>query len=107
MRKQNEFIDFLTEVFEEFGPVEARRMFGGYGIYHDGVMFALVANNKLYLKADTSTIKYFESCDLPQFEYERKGRTVRMSYYMAPDSIFDNRDEAAVWASRAYKAAIK
>ena len=105
MKKHNEFIDFLTEVFEEFGPIEARKMFGGYGIYHDGLMFALVADNTLYLKADESTKHHFESKGLPQFEYERKDKSIKMSYYLAPDEIFDDRDEAAIWASHAYEAA--
>ena len=106
MKKHPEFIYFLNEVFEEFGPVEARKMFGGYGIYHDGIMFALVADNTLYLKADESTKSHFESRDLPQFEYERLDRTVKMSYYLAPEEIFDDREEAAIWASHAYKAAL-
>ena len=107
MKKQNEFIEFLNEVFEEFGPIESRRMFGGYGIYHDGVMFALVEDNTLYLKADESTKSHFESRSLPQFEYARKDKTIKMSYYLAPDEIFDDRDEAAIWASHAYEAALK
>jgi len=106
VKKHNEFINFLNEVFEEFGPIEARKMFGGYGIYHDGIMFALVAENTLYLKADESTKSHFESRDLPQFEYPRKDKTVKMSYYLAPDEIFDDREEAAIWASHAYEAAL-
>jgi DNA transformation protein len=106
MKKHNEFIELLKEVFEEFGPIEARSMFGGYGIYHDSVMFALVADNTLYLKANDSTKSHFESRDLPQFEYERKDKTVKMSYYLAPDEIFDDREEAAIWASYAYEAAL-
>jgi DNA transformation protein len=106
MKKHSEYIDFLNEVFEEFGPIEARKMFGGYGIYHDGLMFALVAENTLYLKADESTKNLFESRDLPQFEYERKDKSIKMSYYLAPDEIFDDREEAAIWASHAYEAAL-
>jgi len=107
MKKHSEFVEFLKEVFEAFGPVEARKMFGGYGIYHNGVMFALVADNTLYLKADESSKTHFESRGLPQFEYERKDKTVKMSYYLAPEEIFDDREEAAMWASHAYKAALK
>lgn len=40
----NEFITHLTDVFEHFGPIHAKRMFGGYGVYHQGLMFALVAD---------------------------------------------------------------
>jgi len=47
----SEFVVYLKEVFEQLGPIRARKMFGGYGIYHDGVMFGLVADDTLYLKA--------------------------------------------------------
>lgn len=105
MKKQSQFVEFLHEAFEEFGPVEARRMFGGYGIYHDGLMLGLVENDTLYLKADNSSKKYFKSKNLSQFQYKRKDKMVKMSYYRAPEEIFDNQSEATVWAKRAYEAA--
>ena len=51
MANSNEFIDFLYEVFEDLGPIQAKRMFGGYGVYHDGLMFGLVVAPEF----DTST----------------------------------------------------
>ncbi|GBE03828.1 MAG TPA: TfoX family protein [Nitrospirae bacterium] len=107
MKKQSGFIEFLDEVFEEFGPIEVPKMFGGFGVYHDGVMFGLVANDTLYLKTDETTKQHFESRGLPQFEYDRAGKTVKMSYYRAPEEIFDDRDKAALWAQRSYKVAVK
>lgn len=107
MKKQSQFVEFLHEAFEEFGPVEARKMFGGYGIYHDGLMFGLVENDTLYLKVDNSTKKYFESKNLSQFQYKRKDKMVKMSYYRAPEEIFDDQSEAAIWAKRAYEAAAR
>ena len=105
MKKQSQFVEFLHEAFEEFGPVEARKMFGGYGIYHDGLMFGLVENDTLYLKADKSTKKCFESKNLSQFQYKRKDKMIKMSYYSAPEEIYDDPSEAMVWAKRAYEAA--
>lgn len=103
----SEFIDYLHEVFEHFGPVQARRMFGGYGIYHDGVMFGLVADDTLYLKADQTTAAQFKSRGLGQFEYDKAGKTIKMSYYLAPEEIMDSPEDAAVWARRAYAAALR
>jgi DNA transformation protein len=48
----NEFVDYLHEVFELFGPIRARKMFSGYGIY--------VAGDTLYLKADAENANHFE-----------------------------------------------
>ena len=107
MKKHSGFIEFLNEAFEEFGLIDVRKMFGGYGIYHDGVMFGLVENDTLYLKADETTQKHFESRGLSQFQYNRAGKVVKMSYYLAPEEIYDDREKAAVWARRAYKVALK
>ncbi len=103
----SEFVDYLKEVFEEFGPVRASKMFGGYGIYHNGVMFGLVADDTLYLKADETTSKYFQSKGLGQFEYEKGKKKVKMSYYLAPEEILDDPDQAKLWAQRAYKVAVR
>ncbi len=107
MKKHNEFIEFLEETFEEFGVIGVRKMFGGYGIYHDGIMFGLVENNTLYLKADETTQGHFESKGLPQFQYDRAGKIVKMSYYKAPEEIYDDRENAAEWARLAYEVALK
>lgn len=103
----SEFVEYLQEVFELFGPIRARRMFGGYGIYHNDFMFGLVADDVLYLKADDESVQSFRDRGLGQFQYVNKGKTIGMSYYLAPEEIFDDPDEARVWALRAYEAAVR
>jgi DNA transformation protein len=103
----SEFVDNLQEVFVLFGPVQARRMFGCYGIFHDGLMFGLVADEVLYLKADGSSSTEFEQRGLDQFGYEKNSKIINMSYYMAPEEIFDDPEEAKVWANLAFDAALR
>lgn len=103
----SEFTDSLEEVFASFGSVTARPMFGGYGIYHSGLMFGLVADDTLYLKADGESVVAFTKRGLTPFRYERNGKLVKMSYYLAPDDIFDDPEKAKVWAVRAYEAALR
>ena len=103
----SEFVDHLGEVFEQFGEIKTRKMFGGHGIYHDGVMFALVADDILYLKADDSIAPYFESEGLPQFEYDKGDKIVKMSYYRAPDDIYDEPAQALLWARRSFEVAFR
>lgn len=103
----SEFVDFLHEVFRNFGPIQARKMFSGYGLYHDGVMFGLIADEALYLKADETIAHYFIDKGLGPFEYSRGGKIVGMSYYLAPEDIFDDADEAARWADRSFEAALR
>jgi DNA transformation protein and related proteins len=103
----NEYIEFLREVFEQFGPITARKMFGGYGVYHQGLMFALVADETLYLKADAENVATFEQAGLEPFAYNKQGKIMKMSYYLAPEEILDDPEEAAIWARRSYEAALR
>lgn len=103
----SEYVEYLKEAFELFGPITARKMFGGYGIYHNGLMFALVADDTLYFKADAENSSYFEEEGLGAFEYNKNGKLMKMSYYLAPDEIMDDREQAAMWARRSFEAALR
>ena len=103
----SEFVENLQDVFTRFGPIRAKRMFGGYGVYHDDLMFGLVADDVLYLKADTQSAPEFIAQGLPAFEYAKKGKTYTMSYYLAPEEIYDDPEVAREWADRAFAAALR
>ncbi len=97
---------FLADLFSEFGPIEIRSMFGGAGIYAGGVIFALVVEDTLYLKADADFAKGFEAEGKGPFRYEQTGRgTVAMSYWEVPERLLDDPSELAAWASRAHAIA--
>lgn len=82
-------------------------MFGGHGVYHDGLMFGLVADDVLYFKADDQSVQRFVDLGLAQFEYAKEGRRTRMSYWEAPEAIFDDPQQAKEWAGLAYDAALR
>lgn len=103
----SEFVNYLHEVFSQFGPINSRKMFGGHGIYHQDLMFGLVADDELYLKTDDENRAEFESLDLGPFEYNKDGKIMKMSYYLAPEEIYDDPDEATRWANLAYAAAVR
>ena len=103
----SDYIEYLKEVFSEFGPVQPRRMFGGYGIFYKGLMFGLVADESLYLKVDETISSFFTDRELEQFSYEKQGKAFKMSYYMTPEEIFDDPEEAKIWADRSYAAAVR
>ncbi|NJM30820.1 MAG: TfoX/Sxy family protein [Rhizobiales bacterium] len=92
----------------EFGTVSIRKMFGGAGVYRDSLMFALVADDVLYLKADAESRKDFDAEGLPPFVYEAAGgkRTV-MSYFRAPEACLDDPGQMAEWCRKAYAAALR
>ena len=99
-----EFIEYLLEQMQGVGLVSARAMFGGHGIYHDGIMFALVADDVLYLKTDELNRPEFEARNLPPFLYQRKDKLIRMSYNEAPGEVLDDPDEMTSWAQSAIDA---
>lgn len=103
----NEYVELVRETLEPFGAVRARRMFGGYGLYHQDLMFGLVADGILYLKADEESVSWFRDAGLSPFQYMKKGRPVRLSYFAAPEEIFEDADAAVLWASRAWEAAVR
>ncbi|MDQ6870184.1 MAG: TfoX/Sxy family protein [Pseudomonadota bacterium] len=82
-------------------------MFSGHGIYHNGLMFGLVAGDTLYLKADAENARHFEKERLERFEYRNGERVVKMSYYRAPAGIMEDQEEAAIWARRSFEAALR
>lgn len=101
------FAQELPGVFAPWGSVRLRRMFGGWGVFHEGRMLALVVNDALYLKADALTAPVFDARGLQPFVYERHGRPVALSYRQAPAEMYEGPAEAVEWASRAWEAALR
>jgi DNA transformation protein len=94
--------DFIRELFAEFGDVFIKRMFGGQGLYAGGVMFGLVADGIIYLKADDETSRSFAAENCAPFGYDTKhGRRVLTSYWRLPDRLYDEPAELAQWAKAA------
>lgn len=103
----SEYTDYLGELLASFGQVTFRSMFGGHGVFRDGVMFALVADDTLYLKADAQSEQTYRACGLNQFEYRKGAKTVAMSYYMAPEEALDDPQALHDWARLAYESALR
>ena len=103
----SDFIPFVQELLEDWASVSARSMFGGYGLYHEGLMFAIVMEQRLYLKVDEVNRPEFEALGLAPFTYVMKGRDVALSYWAAPDAIFDEPSVAVRWARSAWDAALR
>jgi len=96
----------LAELFSNYGPVTVRRMFGGAGVFADGLMIALVVEGVIFLKADERTIPDFEREGLRPFSYETKAGTRTLtSYWRMPERLYDDPDELAAWARRSLESA--
>jgi DNA transformation protein and related proteins len=102
--------EFIHELFAQFGPVTVRRMFSGAGIFRDGLMFGLVIRDVIYLKVDETNAAEFEREGSAPFTYTRGRKSGRPSqhalpYWRLPERLYDDPDELAAWARRAFAVA--
>jgi DNA transformation protein len=98
--------DFIAELFAPFGRVTVRRMFGGAGLFTEGLMFGLVFDGAIFLRVDEASIPDFEREGSAPFVYTRArspGRVGRhsLSYWRLPERLYDDPDELVSWARRA------
>jgi DNA transformation protein len=101
-------VEHLMDVLRPLGGVAPRRMFGGAGLFRDGVMFALIADEVLYLKADATTVPAFEAENLGPFTYGTKnGSRVLTSYWRVPERLLDDDEEMRDWCHRAADVAAR
>ncbi|XXF79613.1 TfoX/Sxy family protein [Myxococcaceae bacterium GXIMD 01537] len=99
------FVEYQLELLEPLGAVRARGMFGGYGLYLGGRMFALIAEGRLYLKVDDMTRPAFQSAGCEPFVYTGAAKPVAMSYWTPPRDAEDDSLALLPWARRAVEAA--
>lgn len=102
---ESEFAAYVVELLDSVGPVTARRMFGGHGVFLGGLMIGLIADDVLYLKTNEQTRAAFEERGLEAFVYLKKGKEVRMSFHRVPDEAMEDSAQMATWATMAINAA--
>lgn len=101
--------DAIADLFSGLGPVQVKKMFGGKGIYHNGVIVAVELRGELMLKADAETAPDFAAAGCTQWTYtgSRHGKLVAMPYWTAPDGALDDADAMTPWARKAYEAGLR
>jgi DNA transformation protein len=108
MSRSSDFVEFVVEQMAPIGGrLRVRAMFGGYGIYLDDCFFAIIVDDRLYFKADSTTRGEFEAKDLKPFSYRVRGKLVTMKYFEAPPEVFDEPEAMYLWVQKAYGAAIR
>jgi DNA transformation protein len=95
--------EFIRDLFAPFRPVTMKRLFGGSGLYADGLIFGLVFDGAIFLKVDDASIPDFEREGSRPLTYTRSKRagSVALPYWLLPERLYDDPDELAVWAGRA------
>jgi DNA transformation protein len=103
MAVSESFKEFVTDLLAEFGPVTIRNMFGGAGVYADGVMFAILADDTLYLKTNAVSAFAYASEGVTPFKYTPRGKgPVAMPYWEVPPRLL----ELVAWARQAHDIAL-
>lgn len=99
--------DAIQDLFSGLGPVTIKRMFGGKGIYFNGMIIALEVDDEILLKADKVSAPHFVAAGCRQWSYAGKSKPVDMPYWSIPDDALDDPDIMAEWARRAYEASLR
>jgi DNA transformation protein and related proteins len=99
-----DFVAFAEELLSPVGPVTVRRMFGGHGVYADGVFFAILDDDELFLKTDDETRARFVEADCRMWTYPGTDET---NYYRPPDEAHDDPESMAPWARLGLEAALR
>ncbi len=100
------FVEHCLELLAPLGTMHARRMFGGWGLYADGLIVAIVAGEHLYLKAAPADHAAYTAAGCAPFVYSARTGGVAMSYWSAPADALDSPALMAPWARRALQAAL-
>lgn len=107
MSEQHAYATHIVDLLGAFGPCEAKRMFGGHGIFLQGLMFGLIADGSLYLKADDETRRLFLAEGSEPFTYFKQDKPFQLSYYLAPDAFFEDDEATLHWARLAFDCALR
>jgi DNA transformation protein len=103
MPRTNEFCDYVVDLLSPLGQASYKFMFGGYGVYVDGLMIAIVADDRLLLRADEENRPDYEALGIGPFQpYQDKSRS--MPFYTVPDEVMD---ELVDWARKSLAATLR
>jgi len=100
-------VDWIEESLEPLGRVTRRPMMGGGTLYLDGTVFAIIANEELWFKADKSSEAEWDDARCERFTFEMGGKVGSMNYRRAPADVHDDADALRRWASLAVEAGFR
>lgn len=102
-----EYCDYVLDLLTEVEGVTARGMFGGFGLYKGGVMFALIADDVLFYKVGAGNQADYEDAGSEPFTYSGKNKPIQMSYWQVPEDVLEDGDELRQWTLKAFDVALK
>ncbi len=101
--KTSDFVDYVVQdLLSGLDSVRARAMFGGWGIYKDGVILGIIVDDELYFKVGPGNQAKYESHGSQPFTYESRGKSIAMSYWEVPAEVMDDREAILLWAQESH-----
>ncbi|NLS25309.1 hypothetical protein S2M10_02730 [Sphingomonas sp. S2M10] len=100
-------VDWVREALAPIGMVTMRRMMGGATLYCDHTVFAILAFDELWFKADAESDALWDAAGADRFTYTAKDRTMVMNYRRAPADAYDDADALREWAGLAIAASLR
>ena len=97
--KNNEFKEYVLDQLRHLNVVECKPMFGGFGLYHNGLFFGIIAEGCVYFKTDASTVDAYTERGMEPFSPSAK-QTLK-NYYEVPAEILEDEEQLAEWARKA------
>ena len=98
MKASPEYLNFVMEKLSPIGGIKSRAMFGGYGIFHEGLMFALISEDTLYFKVNESNRDVYERAQSKPFPHG-------ISYWEVPTDVLEEDSRLHEWANISIKIA--
>ncbi len=99
------FVDYIIDLLSQYGNISARRMFGGYGLYLNKVIFAIIIDDELYFKADKDLGEEYTKAGSHPFTYQKNDKTVALSYWYVPAEIIEAQDLLKNWFNKSLRVA--
>ena len=97
---KNDFVEYVVkDLLAEVRGVTSRAMFGGFGLYKDGVIFGIIVDDEVYFKVGDPNRKKYEKAGSRPFTYQNaRGKDIAMSYWAVPADVLEDREAIALWA---------
>ncbi len=103
MAVNEEYLKYIEDQLSEFGEIEIKRMFGGIGMFKNGLMFGKIGGDTFRLKVDDTNKNQYEEKGMKPFYSEKKKKG--MPYWEVPQDVLEDRTELAKWANQSFEIA--
>ncbi len=96
---------FIKDQLSDFADVEMKKMFGGIGIFLEGIMFGMItAKEEFMMRVGEENQRDYEAKGSKPFHHEKKGKG--MPYWEVPIDVLEDRSELKAWATKSYEIAV-